>query len=86
LTFLFYIEIDEFLNIHDTKQKIYKNMGTSISIVGWLLAIVYLLVGILASWWVKGEKDKSEKRAYLVFALVFFATAIYCAVSAYIIF
>jgi len=86
LTFLFYIEIDEFLNIHDTKQKIYKNMGTSISIVGWLLAIVWFLVGILVSWWVKGEKDKSEKRAYLVFALVFFATAIYCAVSAYIIF
>ena len=61
-------------------------MGTSISIVGWLLAIVYLLVGILASWWVKGEKDKEQKRAYLTFALVYFATAIYCALSAYILF
>ena len=86
MTFLFYIEIDEFLNIHDTKQKIYKNMGTSISIVGWLLAIVWFLVSILASWWVIGEKDKSQKRAYLIFALIIFITAIYCAVSAYIIF
>jgi hypothetical protein len=86
LTFLFYIEPDIFLNIYDMKQKSIKNMETSISIVGGLLAILWFLVGILASWWVKGEKDKSEKRAYLVFALVFFATAIYCAVSAYIIF
>jgi len=68
------------------KQKSLQNMETSLSIVGWLLAIVWFLVGILASWWVKGEKDKSQKRAYLVFALTLFATAIYCAVSAYIIF
>jgi len=68
------------------KQKDYKNMGTSISIVGWLLAVAYLLVGILASWWVKGEKDKEQKRAYLTFALVYFATAIYCTLSAYILF
>jgi len=61
-------------------------MGTSISIIGWLLAIIWFLVSILASWWTKGEKDKSMKRAYLVFALVIIATAIYCAVSAYIIF
>jgi len=68
------------------KQKSYKNMGTYISIVGGLLAIVWFLVGILASWWVKGEKDKSQKRAYFLFALIIFITAIYCAVSAYIIF
>ena len=61
-------------------------MGTSISIVGWILAIVWFLVSILASWWVIGEKDKSQKRAYLIFALIIFITAIYCAVSAYIIF
>ena len=61
-------------------------MGTSLSIIGGLLAIVWFLVSILASWWVIGEKDKSQKRAYLIFALVIFITAIYCAVSAYIIF
>jgi uncharacterized membrane protein YbjE (DUF340 family) len=61
-------------------------MGTSISIVGWLLAILWFLVGILASWWVKGEKKKKLKRAYLIFALIILTTAIYCAVSAYIIF
>ena len=61
-------------------------MGISFSIVGWLLAVVWFLVGILASSWVKGEKDKTQKRADLAFALIFFATAIYCAVSAYIIF
>jgi len=61
-------------------------MKTSLSILGGLLAIVWFLVGILASWWVKGEKDKSQKRAYLIFALIIFITAIYCAVSAYIIF
>lgn len=68
------------------KQKSIKNMETSLSIVGGLLAILWFLVGILASSWVKGEKDKTQKRADLAFALVFFATAIYCAVSAYIIF
>ena len=68
------------------KQKSIKNMETSLSIVGGLLAILWFLVGILASWWVIGEKDKSQKRAYLIFALIIFATAIYCAVSAYIIF
>jgi len=61
-------------------------MGISFSIVGWLLAVVWFLVGILASSWVKGEKDKTQKRADLAFALIFFVTAIYCAVSAYIIF
>ena len=61
-------------------------MGTSLSIIGGLLAIVWFLVSILASWWVIGEKDKSQKRAYLIFALIIFSTAIYCAVSAYIIF
>ena len=61
-------------------------MGTSLSIIGGLLAIVWFLVSILASWWVIGEKDKSQKRAYLIFALIIFITAIYGAVSAYIIF
>ena len=68
------------------KQKSLQNMETFISIIGWILAVVWFLVCILVSWWIMGEKDKSQKRAYLIFALIIFITAIYCAVSAYIIF